>query len=73
MAIEQRVMELGNGRSASCTCSIGFAAFPLLTTHPDGATWEQVLKLAEEALHRAKHAGGNTWVGADTSALAAVR
>ena len=73
MAIEQRVMELGNGRSASCTCSIGFAAFPLLTTHPDGATWEQVLKLAEEALHRAKQAGGNTWVGADTSALAAVR
>jgi diguanylate cyclase (GGDEF)-like protein len=67
MAIEQRVVELGNGRSAGCTCSIGFAAFPLKAECPEEASWERVISLADEALQRAKSAGGNTWVGAGDS------
>ena len=73
MAIEQRLIDLGNGRTFGCTCSIGFAAFPLEPSRPDEASWEQVIALADEAMQRAKQAGGNTWVGADTAALATVR
>jgi GGDEF domain-containing protein len=65
-------VNLGDGRTVGCTCSIGFAPFPLSQSRPDEASWELVLKLAEEALQRAKQAGGNTWVGADTSEVAAV-
>jgi diguanylate cyclase (GGDEF)-like protein len=65
MAVEQRVFDLGDGRSAGCTCSIGFAPFPLVPSRPDDASWEEVVALADEALQRAKNAGGNTWVGAD--------
>jgi diguanylate cyclase (GGDEF)-like protein len=67
MAVEQRVIDLGEGRTAGCTCSIGFAPFPLAPAQPDAASWEQVVALADEALRRAKQAGGNTWVGADLS------
>jgi diguanylate cyclase (GGDEF)-like protein len=70
MAIEQRVLDLGNGRTTSCTCSIGFAPFPLLPTRPEESSWERALVLADEALQRAKQSGGNTWVGADTSTSA---
>jgi diguanylate cyclase (GGDEF)-like protein len=70
MAVEQRVIDLGGGRSAGCTCSIGFAPFPLNPAHPEAASWERVVALADAAMHRAKQAGGNTWVGADTSQAA---
>jgi diguanylate cyclase (GGDEF)-like protein len=65
MAVEQRVFDLGDGRSAGCTCSIGFAPFPLTPEDPDSATWERVVALADEAMQRAQKSGGNTWVGAD--------
>jgi diguanylate cyclase (GGDEF)-like protein len=67
MAVEQRVIDLGEGRSAGCTCSIGFAPFPLVAAAPDAVTWEQVVALADSAMKRAKQAGGNTWVGANTT------
>ena len=67
MAVEQRVLDLGDGRSAGCTCSIGFAPYPLSLQRLDEDTWEHVVALADEALQQAKQSGGNTWVGAHTS------
>lgn len=73
MAVEQRLLDLGDGDTFSCTCSIGFAAFPVDPLRPDAFSWEQVVAVADEALQRAKQAGGNTWVGAGRSELAIVR
>lgn len=72
MAVEQSVLPLGDGRTAGCTCSIGFAPFPLQPSSPDAVSWERVIALADEALQRAQQSGGNTWVGADTAQLVAV-
>ncbi|MCO7190258.1 MULTISPECIES: GGDEF domain-containing protein [unclassified Pseudoalteromonas] len=47
----------------SCTCSIGFAAFPLRLAETQHGSWEQVLELADNCLYRAKHGGRNAWVG----------
>ena len=70
MAVEQRLFDLGDGHKIGCTCSIGFAPYPLSLERPEEASWEQVVALADEALQRAKQSGRNTWVGADTSLLA---
>jgi diguanylate cyclase (GGDEF)-like protein len=72
MAVEQSVLSLDDGRTAGCTCSIGFAPYPLQPAEPDAVSWERVVALADEALQRAKQSGGNTWVGADTAQLAPV-
>jgi diguanylate cyclase (GGDEF)-like protein len=71
MAVEQRMVNLGSGRTVGCTVSIGFAPFPLDPHDPDESTWEEVVALSDDALRRAKGSGGNTWVGADTPQLAA--
>lgn len=47
----------------SCTCSIGFAAYPLRLADAQLASWEQVLELADNCLYRAKNGGRNAWVG----------
>jgi diguanylate cyclase (GGDEF)-like protein len=73
MAVEQRVFDLGGGRTVGVTCSIGFAPYPLFSDRPDEVSWEQVVTLAEDALQRAKAAGRNTWVGADAAAYDAKR
>jgi diguanylate cyclase (GGDEF)-like protein len=66
MAIEQRVLDLGDGRNAGCTCSIGFAPYPVSPELPEDSTWEHAIALADEALQQAKQTGGNTWAGAYT-------
>jgi diguanylate cyclase (GGDEF)-like protein len=70
-AIEARDFDLGDGRTVRRTCSIGFASFPFSTAHPDALTWEQVIAIADQALHRAKRAGANKWVGVSASETAA--
>ena len=69
-AIEAREFELGDGRAVRRTCSIGFASFPFSIAHPDIVTWEQVVAIADQALHRAKSAGPNKWMGVSTSETA---
>jgi diguanylate cyclase (GGDEF)-like protein len=63
MAIEQRSFDLGDGRTIQRTCTVSFAAYPFSTTHPDALTWEQVVAIADQALHRVKVAGSNAWIG----------
>jgi diguanylate cyclase (GGDEF)-like protein len=70
-AIEQRVFEFSDGRTAQRTCSLGFASFPFSIAHPDALTWEQVMTVADQALNRAMRAGSNRWVGVSASDTAA--
>lgn len=44
-------------------CSIGFAAYPFLPGHPGEPNWEQVVSVADFALHAAKYSGGSAWIG----------
>ncbi|MDX1503352.1 MAG: two-component regulator propeller domain-containing protein [Thermoanaerobaculia bacterium] len=60
--IDERVIDLGDGQVVRTTCSIGFACYPFQRAHPDLATWEQVLSLADGALYAAKKRR-NAWVG----------
>jgi diguanylate cyclase (GGDEF)-like protein len=61
-ALATKVFTVG-GESISHTCSIGFASYPFSRSHPEALAWDQVLTLAEQALHLAKQADRNAWVG----------
>ena len=71
VAIEQRVFDLGDGRTVQRSCSLGFASFPFSIAHPEALTWEQVVAVADQALSRAMRAGSNRWVGVSASDTAA--
>jgi diguanylate cyclase (GGDEF)-like protein len=47
---------------ARTSCSIGFSMFPFVQAAPGLLTWEEVLRLADAALYRAK-GRRNAWVG----------
>ncbi|MBQ4851319.1 diguanylate cyclase [Pseudoalteromonas sp. MMG012] len=55
-----------NGETVQCTCSIGFAPYPLMTGEFKQASWEQVLELADSGLYLAKEVNRNTWIGLDS-------
>ncbi|MBV9497692.1 MAG: diguanylate cyclase, partial [Acidobacteria bacterium] len=46
------------------TCSIGFATWPFV----DGASWQDVIDVADVCLYAAKGAGRNCWVGVEPRA-----
>ncbi|MCF2910126.1 GGDEF domain-containing protein [Pseudoalteromonas sp. DL2-H2.2] len=46
-----------------CTCSLGFAPYPLRLSNGQPLDWEQVLELADNCLYQAKHGGRDAWVG----------
>lgn len=50
---------LPGGERITCTCSVGFGLFPFHPERPEGLEWDQVLRLADEGLYRAKRAGRN--------------
>jgi diguanylate cyclase (GGDEF)-like protein len=55
-----------NGQTVQCTCSIGFAPYPLVPGLQKDVTWEQVLELADSGLYMAKEVNRNTWIGLDS-------
>jgi diguanylate cyclase (GGDEF)-like protein len=62
--VEQTTFELGDGRVAHLTCSVGFTCYPSLS--PESLlslSLEQVIGLADSALYMAKKGGRNAWVG----------
>jgi diguanylate cyclase (GGDEF)-like protein len=54
---------LDDGQPLRCTCSVGFAVFPLAPQWPAALEWPQVLKLADDALYAVKSAGRDGWLG----------
>lgn len=61
--VAEHVFDLGDGRVARLTCSIGFASYPFHRERLDALTWEQVVSVADRALYVAKASGRNVWVG----------
>lgn len=60
-ACEDRVFDLGNGRSGKVTCSLGLVEYPLFSDAKTSLDWEQLVELADRALYRVKRAGRNGW------------
>ena len=54
---------LDDGAPLACTCSIGFAALPLLPGQPLALDWEATVGLADAALYRVKAGQRNGWAG----------
>lgn len=59
--------EIPGGTLLRCTCSVGFASYPLFQPAP--ATWEDTVNLADSCLYRAKAEGRNRWKGFVTANL----
>ena len=62
-AVADAPFVLDDGSRLHCTCSLGYAAFPLVPEQPRAHDWAAVLDLADSALFAAKHHGRNGWVG----------
>ena len=63
-AVADKPFSLGSsGETTHRTCSVGWAAFPWFLDNPRALGYEEVLTLADRALHRAKESGRNCAVG----------
>lgn len=63
IGVAEHVFDLGEGRTARLSCSIGFAAFPLFADRVDEMDWEDVVNIADQCLYAAKHYWRDAWVG----------
>lgn len=62
VSVSKRRFRIPGNQVARTSCSIGFACFPFVPDAAKPLTWEEVLKLADMALYRAKMTR-NAWVG----------
>jgi diguanylate cyclase (GGDEF)-like protein len=62
-AVAGEAFVLPDGERLPCTCSLGFACFPLSTSAPAAVGWSVVASLADAALYRAKAHGRDAWAG----------
>ena len=60
--IESTTFDIGEGRVARITCSVGYACYPFVRSEPEMYGWEDMLGLADAALYAAKGLR-NAWVG----------
>jgi diguanylate cyclase (GGDEF)-like protein len=63
-AVADTPFSLGrSGETIYRSCSLGWAAFPWFLDNPRAVSYEEVLTLADRALHQAKQSGKNRAVG----------
>jgi len=62
-AVAEQPFALDNGFVLRCSCSVGFACYPLAQATPRALDWASLVGLADGALYAAKAAGRNAWVG----------
>ncbi len=62
-AVAAEPFVLPDGERLRCSCSLGFACFPLSVQFPAAVGWSSVASLADAALYRAKAHGRNAWAG----------
>ncbi|WP_426168038.1 diguanylate cyclase [Pseudoduganella sp. R-34] len=60
-AVSSREFLLPDGTRLARTCSIGFACYPFLPSHPRLMSWSQVVELADLGLYISKHSGRDAW------------
>jgi diguanylate cyclase (GGDEF)-like protein len=69
-AVAEQPFTLDDGQRIDCTCSLGFACFPIAPRFPHLLDWSETVSLADAALLLAKGRGRNGWVGVrDAGAL----
>jgi diguanylate cyclase (GGDEF)-like protein len=69
-ALSAQRYAIEGGDALACSCSLGFAAFPLATRWPRALDWADTVNLADAALYLAKQEGRRRWVGVlDAGAL----
>jgi len=61
-AVAKHRYHIGRNATARTSCSLGFALYPFVRAAPGLVTWEDVIRLADAALYRAK-SRRNAWVG----------
>jgi diguanylate cyclase (GGDEF)-like protein len=61
--VASHAFDLGGDRVIRCTCSIGFAFYPLIAGRPQFFIWENVVEMADRCLMAAKRSGRDAWVG----------
>jgi diguanylate cyclase (GGDEF)-like protein len=66
-AVAAHPFDIGDGQVIHCTCSIGFAAYPLFRNAPRHLDWDTVVNLADACLYAAKSNGRNAWSGISPS------
>ena len=69
-AVSSRDFILPDGTPLARTCSIGFACYPFLPSHPRLMSWSQVVELADVGLYISKHSGRDAWTAVLATAAA---
>ncbi|MGW8390264.1 diguanylate cyclase [Pseudoduganella sp. HUAS MS19] len=69
-AVSSREFVLPDGTPLARTCSIGFACYPFLPSHPRLMSWSQVVELADLGLYISKHSGRDAWTAVHATAAA---
>jgi len=69
-AVSSRDFALPDGTPLARTCSIGFACYPFLPSHPRLMSWSQVVELADVGLYISEHSGRDAWTAVHATAAA---